>query len=112
MREAAARGAAASFFQSWIDGRQRFVSRTERWLETLGTACRAGGVRDRRMLAESLGAMTEQMAYVQIGLAHAAPTDDQIEAMGRCCGRVWFLAIYGDTDAVKLTETPTASLAS
>ena len=100
MREAAARGAQASFFSMWIGERQRFVMRTERWLEGLGTACRVSGAIERRMLAESLGAMTEQMAFVQIGLAAEPPSDEAIAAMGRCCGRMWYLAIFADPNHI------------
>ena len=73
MREAAARGDEASFFSMWIDERSRFTKRNAAWL----TLLKARGViaedLDPEMLAETLGAMTEQMAYMKIGLAAREP---------------------------------------
>lgn len=102
MREASARGSEASFFSLWLDERQRFVARTERWLEGLGPACSVPAA-ERRLLAESLGAMTEQMAFVQIALAPQPPDEDRLQALGRCCGRIWYLAVHATVEQTQPT---------
>jgi len=48
-----------------------------------------------RMLAEALGSMTEQLAYVTIGLAPRKKSAKEIDELGRTCGRIWYLAIAG-----------------
>lgn len=95
MREASAKGVTASFFEMWMGERHRFVQRTVRWLDALAASRAIDPKLHRQMLAESLGAMTEQMAYVQIGLAPQRPPDEHLDDMARCCGRVWFLSIFG-----------------
>jgi AcrR family transcriptional regulator len=100
MREAAARGESASFLDLWLAERQRFVARTERWL---GDLRRLGHIEtsvNLRLLAESLGALTEQVAYVYIGLVPSAVDDSYIVELGRTCGRIWFLSIFGDAQAL------------
>jgi hypothetical protein len=50
---------------------------------------------DPGLLAEALGSMTEQLAYVQIGLARELPRPEAIEALGRTCGQIWHRAVFG-----------------
>ncbi len=94
-REAAARNDAGDFRTLWLAIRNRFSQRTCRWIEDLSRAGHIGPVIDPEMLAETLSAMTEQMAYVHLGLAQDPPDDALIERLGRSCGLVWHRAIFG-----------------
>lgn len=110
MREAAARGESASFLDLWLAERQRFVVRTERWLNELQQLGHIEESVNLHLLAESLGALTEQMAYVYIGLATSPLDDARIEELGRTCGRIWYLSIFGDAralDAARRTASTT-----
>jgi AcrR family transcriptional regulator len=91
MREAAA-VRSDGFDELWLRLRSSFVSRTQTWLETLHAAGRIGAG-DFAMLAEVLGAMVEQVAYVQIGLPEKTPRTEEIQRMGRALGEVWHRAL-------------------
>ena len=98
MREAAARGDEASFFSMWVNERSRFTKRNEAWL----TLLKARGViaedLDPEMLAETLGAMTEQMAYMKIGLAREKPSDAEIRRIGSHCAKIWRRGVFGSVE--------------
>ena len=51
---------------------------------------------DAAMIAEGLSSMTEQMAYVQLGLATEEPSDDLIERLGHATGVIWHRTIFGN----------------
>jgi AcrR family transcriptional regulator len=95
MREAAARGERASFYSMWIGERDRFVRRTTAWLSRLQEEGEVGPEVDAEIAAETLGAMTEQIAYVKLGLAHETPTDAEIERIGTHCARIWRRGVFG-----------------
>jgi AcrR family transcriptional regulator len=96
MREAASRGgSASSFLKLWLEQREFFITRTERWLAGLQARKLISPAISTRMLAEALGSMTEQLAYVSIGLAPRKKPLKEIEELGRTCGRIWYLAIAG-----------------
>jgi hypothetical protein len=61
-------------------------------LEGLYAAGRIGPG-DFAMLAEVLGAMVEQVAYVQIGLPEKTPRTEEIQRIGRALGEVWHRAL-------------------
>jgi AcrR family transcriptional regulator len=94
-REAAAR-AGGEFRSLWLQIRGRFVARTERWIARLVAADHIAAFEDPAVIAEGLSALTEQMAYVQIGLAETDPSQDRIEALGRACGLIWYATLFGE----------------
>jgi hypothetical protein len=47
------------------------------------------------MIAEGLSSLTEQLAYVQVGLAAQEPDDAFIERLGKACGLIWYRTISG-----------------
>jgi AcrR family transcriptional regulator len=96
MREAAARGPASSFLALWLEQRGLFVHRTERWLAGLQSRKLISDGISAAALAEALGSMTEQLAYVKVGLATRTPSAKQIDELGRTCGRIWYLALASD----------------
>ncbi|MBA3743887.1 TetR/AcrR family transcriptional regulator [Sporichthya sp.] len=91
MREAAA-VRSDGFDEMWLTLRQGFVDRTQAWLERLHAAGRIGEA-DFPQLAAVLGAMIEQVAYVQIGLPDRAPRDEEIQRIARTIGEVWHRAL-------------------
>ena len=64
----------------WLRTRADFVDRTERWLKHLHGHGRIG-LTNFGLLAEALGCMTEQMAYVHIGLPAATPRPERIRQL-------------------------------
>jgi hypothetical protein len=92
LREAAAASSNEGFGQLWLDLRGDFVARTRRWLQRLRDSGRIGDT-DVDLLAESLGCMTEQMAYVHVGLPVSTPKRERIDELGRTLGEVWFRAL-------------------
>lgn len=91
MREAAAVGS-DGFDEMWLQLRANFVTRTQGWLERLHAAGRIGDG-DLPQLAAALGAMLEQVAYVQVGLPDKAPRDEEIQRIARVIGDVWHRAL-------------------
>jgi AcrR family transcriptional regulator len=94
-REAAARPEQAGFRALWLGIRSRFTARTQRWLEQLANAGHIAPLDDPEMLAEALSSLTEQMAYVQLGLATEDPDAALIERLGRASGLIWYRTIFG-----------------
>ncbi|MEM8943112.1 MAG: TetR/AcrR family transcriptional regulator, partial [Pseudomonadota bacterium] len=99
-REAAASTNEGCFRDIWFAMRGRFVSRTHRYIEKLQSRGLAVGL-DTRLTAEALGAMSEQMAYVLVGLAQELPDEDQLTAIGRACNTVWTRTLFPEV----LTES-------
>ena len=93
-REAAARADDSGFRADWLRIRALFTQRTRRWLDGLVAAGTVAPT-DTAPLADALGAMTEQLAYVHIGLADSDPDDAELERIGRVCGLVWYRAVFG-----------------
>ncbi len=95
-REAAALSANASFRTRWLENRQRYVARTCRWIQGLQADGQIViGLVDPAMLAEGLSALTEQMAYVQLGLADDDPDEARIQQLGLACGLIWYRTLFG-----------------
>ncbi len=94
-REAAAQQQHADFRRVWLQMRDRYVARTERWLERLVANAAVPHLPDIPMVAEGLSSLTEQLAYVQVGLAAQDPEDAFIERLGKSCGLIWFRTISG-----------------
>ncbi|OZC50851.1 TetR/AcrR family transcriptional regulator [Rhodococcus sp. 06-621-2] len=89
LREAAAASANEGFQQLWLNLRSDYVARTQRWLERLAASDVIEN-RDFELLAETLGCMTEQLAYVHIGLPASTPKRERIDELGRILGEVWY----------------------
>jgi AcrR family transcriptional regulator len=94
-REAAAQQQHGDFRRVWLQMRDRYVARTERWLERLVASGAVPPIADIPMVAEGLSSLTEQLAYVQIGLAMQDPEDAFIERLGKSCGLIWYRTISG-----------------
>jgi len=94
-REAAAQAQHSDFRRVWLQMRDRFVARTERWLERLVESGTVPPIADIPMVAEGLSSLTEQLAYVQVGLAAQDPEDAFIERLGKSCGLIWYRTISG-----------------
>jgi AcrR family transcriptional regulator len=95
MREAAA-VRSDGFDEMWLDLRSGFVARTQGWLERLHAGGRIGQA-DFPTLAAALGAMVEQVAYVQIGLPERTPRDEEIQRIARTLGEIWHRALPDPT---------------
>jgi len=80
------------FGKLWLRTRADFVDRTERWLRRLHDQGRIGPA-DFPLLAEAPGCMTEQMAYVHIGLHAATPRPERIRQLGEIVGEVWYRSL-------------------
>ncbi|WP_081323074.1 TetR/AcrR family transcriptional regulator [Microbacterium testaceum] len=93
LREAAAVGSNDGFRSLWLRVRQDYIDRTVRWLERLQQRGIMLPGEDVDMLAETLGCMTEQMAYVHIGMPAQTPRREQIERLGRALGTAWYRAV-------------------
>lgn len=94
-REAAARSGGGSFRAEWLANRARFVGRTQRWIEDLSANGEIAPVTDPATLAEGLSALTEQMAYVSVGLAEETPDDAALVRLGKACGLIWYRSLFG-----------------
>jgi AcrR family transcriptional regulator len=94
-REAAARVENTHFRELWFGMRSRFTARTARWLERLAEAGHIAPLEDAELIAEGLSSMTEQLAYVQLGLAIDDPDDELIDRLGRTTGVIWHRTIFG-----------------
>ena len=96
MREASSHGGeTSSFLELWLRQRGTFVDRTDRWLTRLQRADLISADIQCRDTAEALGSMTEQLAFVKIGLAARTPRRAEIERLAQTCGRIWFSTLFG-----------------
>ncbi|MEE4206222.1 MAG: TetR/AcrR family transcriptional regulator [Erythrobacter sp.] len=94
-REAAAKEDVSNFRRVWLQMRDRFVRRTERWIDRLAASDEIAPIEDVPMVAQGLCSLTEQLAYVQIGLAADDPDDAYIDRLGRSCGLIWYRTLAG-----------------
>lgn len=94
-REAAARSGDGSFRAEWLANRTRFVSRTHRWIEDLLANGDIAPIDNPLAVAEGLSALTEQMAYVSVGLAEEDPDAAALERLGKACGLIWYRSLFG-----------------
>ena len=92
LREAAAMTADSDFARVWLDQRRQFIDRTRRWLESRHRSGDVGET-DFELLAECLGSMVEQMAYVHIGLPERAPRPERVRAIAVSIAEVWHRAL-------------------
>ncbi len=94
-REVAARSDEIGFREMWLKMRNRYVERTHRWLDQLVANSEISPLEDAAMVAAGLSALTEQLAYVEIGLAVEDPEAATIERLGRSCALIWYRTIRG-----------------
>ena len=94
-REVAARNDEIEFREMWLKMRNRYVERTHRWLDQLVASGEIPPLDDAAMVAAGLSALTEQLAYVEIGLAVEDPDSATIERLGRSCALIWYRTIRG-----------------
>lgn len=92
LREAAARRGNSD---KWLENRARFVGRTHRWLQDLAANGDIAEIPDAGTVADGLGALTEQMAYVLVGLAENDPDEAELQRLGRACGLIWYRTVFG-----------------
>lgn len=111
LREAAAASANEGFQQLWLQLRGDFVARTRRWLQRLHDRGEIGET-DFDLLAEALGCMTEQMAYVHVGLPASTPRRERIEELGRALGEFWYRSLPPATNDTRSEPSPAATLES
>ena len=93
-REAAAQGASGGFLDYWLRMRRIFTDRTTLWLQRLSDEGLVQPGLSAEMAAEALGAMTEQLAYVQVGLALQRPRPERLDALGHACGLIWYRTLF------------------
>ena len=94
-REAAARTGDGDFRAKWLANRSSFVGRTERWLRKLAANGDIVPIDDPLTVAEGLSALTEQMAYVLVGLADTDLDEAALERLGKACGLIWYRTLFG-----------------
>jgi AcrR family transcriptional regulator len=94
-REVAARNDEEEFREMWLRLRQRYVDRTQRLLTQLAANGEITPIPDSKFVAAGLSALTEQLAYVEIGLAEIEPTGADIERLGKAVALIWFRTIQG-----------------
>ncbi|GAB5413498.1 MAG: TetR/AcrR family transcriptional regulator [Congregibacter sp.] len=94
-REAAASAGDGCFREIWFVMRGRFIARTQRLIERLQQRGHAIGL-DPALTAEALGAMSEQMAYVLVGLADAAPDESRLTEIGKACNEIWVRTLFAE----------------
>jgi AcrR family transcriptional regulator len=94
-REAAAKPGPSKFLDIWLEMRVPFISRNQRWMQRLKAQGAIDQAVDVELMAESLGSMIEQLAYVHIGLPKDRPSPRRLDELGRTCGLIWFRSIFG-----------------
>ncbi|MGH1369523.1 MAG: TetR family transcriptional regulator [Maritimibacter sp.] len=93
MREAAIQGPRATFYRSWLGVRDRFIDRTEGWLTPLQQAGHLWPGVDPLEAAQAELAMSEQLAYMRIGLPQRAPSDDAVRHLTRQAALIWYRGV-------------------
>ena len=94
-REAAAAGESGGFLSFWLEIRGVFIDRNAAWLEGLRRDGLLGPELDPRLTADALGALTEQLAYVEVGLQRQRPRPERLDELGRICGLIWHRTLFG-----------------
>lgn len=92
-REVAARNDEAEFREIWLRIRDRYIVRTRRWLDQLAASGEIEPLPDAQTIAAGLSALTEQLAYVEIGLAETDPSAADIERLGKATALIWYRTI-------------------
>ena len=85
------------FAVQWLAVRALFSDRTAAWLRSVQATGRLRDV-DPELLAEVLGATTEQVAYVHVGLAAQTPRAERLRELGEVVGDVWWRAVHRDEE--------------
>jgi AcrR family transcriptional regulator len=98
-REAAAKPSPSKFLETWLEMRVPFISRNQRWMKRLKDQGVIDAAVDVDLMAESLGSLIEQLAYVHIGLPKDRPSPDRLSELGQTCGLIWFRSIFGSATA-------------
>ena len=93
-REAAAKPGPSRFLETWLEMRVPFIQRNQRWMERLQAKGVIDASMDIALMAESLGSMIEQLAYVHIGLPEKQPSAERLDELGQICGIIWFRSIF------------------
>ncbi|WP_162616334.1 TetR/AcrR family transcriptional regulator [Xylanimonas allomyrinae] len=94
-REASSAQDGSGFAERWLRIRAEFTARTTRWLTRLRDEGRIDASRSGDLVADALGAMTDQVAYTHIGLPASAPRVEELHQLGRVVGELWFQSVYG-----------------
>ena len=94
LREAAASSPNDGFQALWLTVRGDFVARTYRWLVRLEAAGKIDSG-DHELLAETLGCLTEQLAYIHVGLPAVTPRPERIDELGKALGEAWYKLVTG-----------------
>ncbi len=102
-REAAAKPSPNPFLKTWLEMRVPFIERNQRWMLRLQAEGAIDAAVNVNLMAEALGSMIEQLAYVHVGLPDKLPSADELNELGRTCGLIWFRSIFGG-------ETPEPAL--
>ena len=95
-REAAAKPSPNPFLKIWLEMRVPFIERNRRWMQRLQDDGTIDASVNIAMMANALGSMVEQFAYVHIGLPEKLPTTKELDEMGRTCGIIWFRSIFSN----------------
>ncbi|AIT81473.1 TetR/AcrR family transcriptional regulator [Novosphingobium pentaromativorans] len=98
-REAAARPRPSVFLDIWLEMRRPFIERNRRWMEKLQAKGLVDTSIDSALMAESLGSMIEQLAYVHVGLPRERPSDERLDELGEICGIISFRSIFANATA-------------
>lgn len=98
-REAAAKPSPNPFLKTWLEMRVPFIERNRRWMQRFQAEGAIDAGIDVPMMAEALGSMIEQLAYVHVGLPEKLPSAEELNELGRTCGLIWFRSIFGSETA-------------
>jgi len=97
-REAAAshavEGEGSDFVDLWLGMRRIFTDRNARWIERLKAAGEIDAAVVPDVMAEALGSLTEQLAYVQVGLSRVRPRPERLDELGTTCGLIWHRTLF------------------
>jgi len=98
-REAASKPRPNVFLDIWLEMRTPFLDRSRAWIEKLQSRGMIDTCMDHALVAESLGSMIEQLAYVHIGLPRKRPSEERLNELGETCGIIWFRSLFGSDTA-------------
>ena len=73
--------------------RGRFIDRTRKLIQRMQLHGMAAGL-DAELTAEALGATSEQMAYVLVGLPESVPSGDRLTEIGLACHEIWSRTLF------------------
>lgn len=90
-----------TFARLWLDFRSRIIARTTRWLQHLHEQGRIEWA-NFPVLADALGSMLEQIAYIHVGLRQELIRHEEIDELGRIAGEIWVRSIPGLAESSSL----------